>query len=174
MDDGRTEPELRTACPEELKWDNGSHTERNQKSQPQEIPLPSEIADVMRDIHGRRVSGAMAAKAARGIMPGCAPLGYKNAWVKGEKAIVIDEGIAPLVREAFELAAAGMPLRKVLDVITVKGLRSRNGRPMGVSGLWNVLTNPFYTGRMRYGGQLVEGTHPAIVSEELFKRANNQ
>ena len=83
-----------------------------------------------------RSKRAMREKAERGIFPGCAPLGYRNAEVNGEKVIVVDEKTAPLVREAFSLASTGRySLRKILKKMTAKGMVSRNGHPMGVSGI---------------------------------------
>lgn len=120
---------------------------------------------------GRRVARGMREKAERGIMPGCAPLGYINAVIGGERVIVPDPGTAPLVRKAFELATTGRySLRKLLSVMTSKGLVSRNGKPLGASALWTVLTNPVYAGRIRYNGELLPGRHEAIVDDDLLMK----
>lgn len=112
----------------------------------------------------------MRTKAKAGIFPGCAPLGYRNAWDGGKKVIVVDEAMAPLVQEAFHLAAEGqLSLRKILEIMNQKGLRSRNGKLLNVSSLWSLLMNPFYTQWMRFQGELLRGTHPQLVDEELFQ-----
>ena len=111
-------------------------------------------------------------KVRRGDLPGCPPVGYRNAAYVHELPIVVDEKLAPLVRKSFELAAGGTySLHGLLAAMTAKGLVSRTGKPMGVSSFWNLLTNPFYTGRIRYYGELLPGRHPAIVDEELFVEA---
>lgn len=122
---------------------------------------------------GKKASLAMAEKAKRGELPGCAPVGYRNVWTGGEKSVVFDEKLAPLVRETFELAAEGThPLRKILAVMTEKGLVSRTGGNLSVSSLWGILTNPFYIGMMRYGDEVVAGRHERSVSDETFERVN--
>lgn len=124
---------------------------------------------------GKLASEAMRGKALSGDMPGCAPVGYLNVRDGERRLIALDPVQAPLIREAFELAAEGsLSLRNILAVVTEKGLVSRNGRPMGVSGLWNVLTNPFYTGKIIYKGEILPGNHLPIIGIELFRAAQNK
>lgn len=107
----------------------------------------------------------MEQKAASGILPCCAPVGYRNIG----KRIEIDTVLAPLVREAFERAATSrLPLRSLLAEMTKKGLVSRNGKPLKVSAFWYMLRNPFYTGMVRWKGELIPGLHEPLVSRELF------
>ena len=61
-------------------------------------------------------------------------------------------------------------LRGLLKIMTEKGLVSRSGKPMGVSGLHAALTNPFYCGQVRWGGELMEGGHERLVSCKTFKQ----
>ncbi len=86
----------------------------------------------------------MREKAERGTFPRCAPLGYKNAVVDGEKVIVIDEETAPKVRLLFRLASKkGMTIRRLVPSAAVIGLRSRNGKPLGAFSIHLILNNPF-------------------------------
>lgn len=118
---------------------------------------------------GHKASTAMFEKVRNGDLPGCPPVGYRNARYPNEPAIMVDEKLAPLVREAFELAATGKhSLRELLKVMTGKGLVSRNGKAMGPSSFWRMLANPFYTGRIRYYGELLPGRHDALVDDDLF------
>lgn len=133
---------------------------------------PEELMRSYRALLARRVKEASQLKAQAGKLPGCAPLGHRNARDRGEAIVEVDGEVAPLVREAFGLAAEGkLPLRKMLEALTVKGLVSRNGKPLGASALHAVLTNPFYVGKLRYGGELLDGGHEPLVSPELFDRA---
>jgi site-specific DNA recombinase len=52
--------------------------------------------------------------------------------------------------------------------VTDEGLRSRNGKPLGVSSLHAMLTNSFYTWKLRYGGELFFGNHQPVIDEALF------
>jgi hypothetical protein len=120
---------------------------------------------------GKLSKQAMEKKARTGDFPGCAPVGYLNKTEGERKFVIVDEMKAPLVQEAFRIAADGdVSLRTILKTVTQQGLTSRNGKPLGVSALWKILTNPFYTGKIRYGDELLPGNHTSIVSEENFKR----
>lgn len=123
---------------------------------------------------GALSSLAMEDKARRGEFPGCPPVGYRipsDGWPRIPEP---DPALAPLVREAFRLAADGMSLRRILKELLPRGLVSRTGKPMGVSALWAVLTNPFYTGKMRYKGDVLPGRHEPIVNDALFERVQDR
>lgn len=118
---------------------------------------------------GDKASTAMYEKVRHGDFPGCPPVGYRNNPYGHEVPIIVDGTLAPLVRQSFELAATGKySLRELLRIMTEKGLVSRRGRPMGISSFYNMLNNPFYTGRIRYYDELLPGRHSAIVDDDLF------
>lgn len=120
---------------------------------------------------GRLASRGMEKKAASGILPCCAPLGYRNV----RKKIEVDPVLAPLVKEAFERAAAfRLPLRALLAEMTAKGLVSRSGKPLKVSAFWYMLRNPFYMGMVNWKGQLMPGSHVPLVSQELMNAVQNR
>lgn len=125
------------------------------------IPLPYQPES--------KSKSAMRAMAMRGQLPGCAPVGYLNVTEGYKKKVIVDEVNARLVRLAFmTVATEEKPLRSVLQEMAVFGLCSRNGKTMGVSSFWGMLTNPFYMGLIRYKGEVVRGCHPAIVDKRLF------
>jgi len=108
-------------------------------------------------------------KAQRGELPGPAPLGYRNCRTgRITTTVEVDPQIAPLIQEAFRLAANGRSLRPLLRDLTWKGLRSRNGKCLQVAGLWYVLSNPFYAGFVRYEEKLYPGTHEPLVDKTTF------
>lgn len=137
--------------------------------------LPSSMEDFRIQYHielGTLTREAKMEKARRGELPGPAPLGYLNRRTgKYVTTVEIDPHVAPLVREAFHLAAAGHSLRRILCHLTDKGLRSKNGKMLQVSGLWYLLNNPFYAGEVLYCGTCFAGTHQALVDSETFDRA---
>ena len=113
----------------------------------------------------------MERKAASGVLPCCAPVGYRNVG----KKIVLDPVLAPLVQEAFERTATSrLPLRSLLAEMTAKGLVSRNGKPLKVSAFWYMLNNPFYTGMVTWRGQVIPGSHQPLVSQELWMAMQNR
>ena len=110
-------------------------------------------------------------KAERGELPGPTPLGYLNRRTgKTTTTIEVDAQTAPLIQEAFRLAASGCSLRPLLHDLTQKGLRSRNGKRLPVAALWYVLTNPYYAGFVRYEGKIYPGTHEPLVDKATFER----
>lgn len=102
---------------------------------------------------------------------GCAPVGYVNVVKDGQKWVVRDEFKAPIIQVAFRLAGDGnMSLRAILRMVTDLGLTSRNGKKLGPSALWNILTNPFYAGQIRHDGFLRTGNHEPIIEDKLFQK----
>ena len=118
---------------------------------------------------GQIVKERMRAKAMRGVPTGPVPLGYRKVYERGAVTVAIDETKAPLVREAFRLAALKRnSLRDILAILTEKGLVSQRGTPLHPSGLWNILVNPFYIGMFMYDGNLINGQHCPLISKEIF------
>ena len=71
-----------------------------------------------------------------GVPTGPVPLGYRKVHEMGTVRVEIDEAVAPLVREAFRLAALKRnSLRDVLREVTEQGLVSQRGTPLHPSGL---------------------------------------
>jgi hypothetical protein len=107
--------------------------------------------------------------AEQGKLMCAAPVGYKNAFAGSEKTVEIDPETAPVVKEAFQLAATGKhSLRRLLAILTPKGLASRNGKRLQASSLWGILTNPFYVGYIRFNGKLIKGRHNSIIDQATF------
>jgi site-specific DNA recombinase len=120
---------------------------------------------------GREISAAMAMKVRRGGLPGQARLGYVNSRRYGESLVEVDLNAAALVQRAFYMAEEpGASLRAILADVTKRGLRSRHGKPLGVSALWKVLTDPLYMGMILYKGELIRGAHQPLVTRECFRK----
>ena len=106
-------------------------------------------------------------KVRRGEMPGRAPLGYINDI--RTKAVIVDKRRAPFVIEAFELYAKGQSrLQDIADFLSSKGGKTKGNKPLKKDQITKMLTNPFYYGHFRYGGEVFEGKHTPIISKKLF------
>lgn len=103
-----------------------------------------------------------------GIMPGVAPAGYLND--PRTKTIVVDRKQAPFVKQAFALFATGTyRIMDIADFLAKHGILSRNGKAWKQHRVsYLILTNPFYYGHFRYGGEIHEGTHEPLISKKLF------
>jgi DNA invertase Pin-like site-specific DNA recombinase len=107
----------------------------------------------------------------QGLYPMPAPIGYTDRGQGQPKAI--DPAQAPLVKQTFEMYAAGRyGLRALEGKMHELGLRGKNGARLTRSSLHGVLRNPFYTGliRLKKTGELFQGMHEPIVSKFLFDR----
>ncbi len=108
-------------------------------------------------------------KLRRGEFPGKAPVGYLNE--PRLRTIVVDETKAPLVQQMFETYASGQySLPQLRNLVATWGLVSRRGKPLTLSKMGELVSNPFFVGMFRYDGELYEGTHSPIISRKLFER----
>lgn len=110
-------------------------------------------------------------KASEGIYPSYAPIVYRN--VREDHTIALEASEAPLVHQAFELAATGRhTLQYIRETLFAAGLRARRSKRMlSKSEITRVLTNPMYAGEyfIRKGVRY-NATHEPIVSAELLGR----
>jgi len=132
----------------------------------------------MYDYHaltGRMAAIAMEIKARKSELVFCPPVGYRINLGGPRTKAELDPVLAPLVREAFERYATGdYSVRNLLKVMTEHGLVSRSGQPMGPSTLYVMLTNPFYCGQVRWGGELIDGGHEPLIKIRTFEGVGNK
>ena len=108
-------------------------------------------------------------KIAQGWLPTKPPLGYRTIGDKGHKTHVIDEKIAPYIRKMFELYATGnYSTLSLVKVMYKEGLRNREGKRVGKSRLHQLLSDPFYYGKMRWKGEITKAEHEPLIPKELF------
>ena len=99
------------------------------------------------------------------------PVGYKRQTVEiGTRRdgvphmasrLVIDPITAPLVRQAFEMAAGGSSLNEILHATQTH---------KDVSGVARMLRNRIYTGVLIYGGASVPDFCPMLIDTELYEK----
>ena len=120
--------------------------------------------------HGRRLAGKL-------------PYGYDADPYT--KQLVVNSEEASNVEEMFRMAAEGMLSRDIAAAANSRGWRTkctvtrRTARESG-GGLWTprqvltLLSNAVYLGRFCHEGGTRPGTHPAIISEDLFEQTRRQ
>ena len=101
------------------------------------------------------VKRGLAAKVRLGWRPGTAPLGYLNDKSKdpGNRDIIVDPERFSLVRQIFDLfLARAYSVSQICDIANNDwGLRTRKtrrmgGKPISISHVYRILTDPFYSG----------------------------
>lgn len=95
------------------------------------------------------------------------PLGYVLAE---RKEVVIDAETAPVVRRIFELAAQGVPDSALARMVNGEGFRTRKGRPFDRRAVQEIVTRPFYCGRIVYEGEVFPARHQPLVDEATHAR----
>ena len=135
------------------------------------------FAQFERELGAERVRDKIAASRKKGMWTGgSVPLGYtlKN------KKLIIDPAEAEIVRFIFEdYARTRSELLTTQHSIergyTPKERKNKDGtfknkEIFNHSMVNHILNNPLYLGKMPYKGELYEGQHKAIISQELWDR----
>lgn len=93
------------------------------------------------------------------------PLGYR----KGDDShYEIDPAGAAIVREIFEMYAAGSNVTQIINAMNARGLKTSRGVKFNKNSLKRLLRNEKYVGVYAWGDVRIEGGVPAIISRELF------
>ncbi|MBU0611781.1 MAG: recombinase family protein, partial [Armatimonadetes bacterium] len=117
-------------------------------------------------------SKGMREKAAQGVWPSSAPIGYMNVQDGDRRGIAPDPVTAPLVRKVFEWYATGhCSFAEAAERVGAEGLTTRFGKVPCKSTIERILKNPFYIGTFTWGGRAYQGTHEPLVTVDLFQRA---
>lgn len=121
---------------------------------------------------GEEAEKGMRVMVQKGGWPHRPPLGYRAERDSDGKSVVLpDPEKAPLVASAFEQYVTGMvSLNRLRLRLADMGLLTSKGKPLPQDMLRRMLMNPFYAGRLRWGGSEHPGKHEALVTEHLFQR----
>ncbi len=134
---------------------------------------------------GTEVRRGMTERASRGQPVSAAPLGY--TYQGKELAIVPDE--AETVRMIYREFLSGVPMIAIAKKLNDMGIRTKRGGDWENRTVRYILTNPVYTGKLRWcpsgkndyhgsrllaGTLLVDGSHQPIVSKEVFQSAQEK
>jgi DNA invertase Pin-like site-specific DNA recombinase len=129
----------------------------------------SSIAEFEGHLMHERMLGGLRAKAARG--------GYTGTWLPyGYEAVdgkvVVIEAQAVVVRRIFEWRAEERSLRQMANELNATDVPTQHGRKWHPGVVREIYQNRFYTGKSKAGGGWVDGQHKAVVTKELFRKAN--
>lgn len=121
-----------------------------------------------------------------------APFGYKKVKLSKIKTLEIVEDEAKIVKLIYDLYVShNMGVRKIADELKARGLKNANSSTnWSITTIKKIIHNPVYTGKVVYASRsykidksgkitsklnpnalIVEGKHQAIISEELFNKA---
>jgi len=143
------------------------------------------FAQFEREIIGERIRDKLAAQARKGKWTGGVPvLGYDVDRTGPSPRLVVNAKEAARVREMFRMYLQEASLLPVVKELAGRGWVNKRrvtkkgqevgGRPFDKSTLHQLLTNPIYTGKMRYKDELHAGEHEAIIDQETFDKVGQQ
>jgi site-specific DNA recombinase len=133
------------------------------------------FAQFEREVTGERIRDKIAASKKKGMwMGGVVPLGYRVE----DRALHIVEHHAEIVRSLFRRyleAGSVVRLKQQLDAedfripSRIDGAgRSTGGGLFSRGHIYKILSNPIYVGQIAHKGQVHEGQHPPIVTQDLW------
>lgn len=130
------------------------------------------VAQFDNDVRSQRVTVGMKAAVQAGRWPWVAPLGYVNSRDRSRPSLALDLVRAPLIRQAFELRAAGRTVAQILRTLRAGGLTTRKGRPLAKNTLDKILHNRVYAGwvHCKTWKECVPGDFEAIIADDLFTK----
>jgi site-specific DNA recombinase len=139
------------------------------------------FAQFEREVTGERIRDKIAASKRKGMwMGGFAPLGYDCHDGK----LVVNPEEAERVRSIFSLYLELGCVRRLRNRLIQMGIRSKvfvsqQGRRFGGvyysrGGLYELLKNPIYVGKIHHRGQQHCGEHEAIVPQDLWDKVQVQ
>ena len=118
------------------------------------------------------VKRGMDSKIKNGHAPIRAFVGYRNRseLSQGLRDIVADPVMFPLMRLVFDKALTGLcTVQELYDYAQSLHILGTNGRPINRTSFYDIIQNPvFYTGRFFYTGELRDGKHPRMITDDEY------
>ena len=107
-------------------------------------------------------------KLKQGLWPTMAPFGYKND--RNTRGIILEPKISKIIKISFDKFVSGeiTSIKGVQNLLTKNKIIGKFGKPITLTKVKKMLSNPFYFGLMNYGGDSVMGTHHCLVSKRNF------
>lgn len=137
------------------------------------------FAQFEREIISERTKDKMRGSRMKGMFSGGrSPLGYDHS--PATKSLIPNPKEAELIRKIFELYCEKKSLLDVSHALTemgekTKAYKNRSGKDGGLNfkntNIQYMLNNVIYIGKVKYEGKIYKGLHEAIISEELFNKA---
>jgi len=124
------------------------------------------FAQFERELTSERTKDKLLERAKKGMWNGGnPPFGYEK---KGKK-LIINKKEAEIVRMIFETYLETSSINRVYDFLKKKNIKNRQGKIFSRDHLALILRNITYTGKINYAGQIYQGIHQPIISQELFE-----
>jgi DNA invertase Pin-like site-specific DNA recombinase len=142
-------------------------------------------AKLENDNRGVNVKRGLTGKVRKGWRPGVAAIGYLNGTAnpRGERDLVPDPERFDKVKRLLHLFLTGdysvRELHKLAHerlLITTRKTKRQGGKPLSLSHVYRLLTDPFYCGKFWWKNQetgeyeLHQGRHVPMITEDEFRQ----
>ena len=119
-----------------------------------------------------RTSSVIQNRVSKGYKHGKAPIGYLNARDEFKHGIIVpDPNKAHYIKQCFDLYATGIfSMERLGQELAKYGFRDSKGKPHPKKRIDDILKDVTYMGKVMYNGEIIDGQHDAIISEDLFYR----
>ncbi len=138
------------------------------------------FAQFEREVTGERIRDKIAASKKKGMwMGGHPPLGYDRV----EKKLVVNEAEAEALRCIFTRYLELGSVRALRENLIARGIYNKarvhdrelcDPVPFSRGGLYQLLSNPIYIGKIRHKDAIYEGEHTAIIDQSLWDAVQQQ
>ena len=156
---------------EQYKVDFISITERFDTSTPAGRLLRNimlTFAQFERELTSERTRDKLLERAKKGFWHGgITPYGYKRE----NKKLVIHQREVEIIRLIFENYLETGSITGVYNLLKENNIKNRQGNPFRKPNIAFLLRNLVYAGKVKFAGQIYQGIHQPIISEELFELA---
>jgi len=121
-----------------------------------------------RELTSERTRDKMLERAKKGMWNGgVPPYGYQRI----NKKLIPCPKEAKIIKSIFEKYIETKSLAKVYQFLKSENIKNRQGSPFYKTMLGYFLRNPVFTGKTKYAGEIYQGIHQPIISEEIFEIA---
>jgi DNA invertase Pin-like site-specific DNA recombinase len=137
-------------------------------------------AKLENDHRGENVRRGLRARVEMGFWPNMAPIGYLTQNLMDKKCqLIVDETRAPIIKQMFEkVVYEKWSGRQIFNWLKFElNFKTKGNKTLALSKVYGTLYNPFYYGMFEYprnSGKWYQGKHKALITQELFEKAQNQ
>ncbi|SHK53306.1 site-specific DNA recombinase [Paramaledivibacter caminithermalis DSM 15212] len=151
------------------------------------ISMLASIAEFERTTIIENLKMGMVARAKKGLKNGGRMLGYKSVGSGKDSRLVIVPEEAEIVKKVFNMYISGKGYKAIANRLNKEGYKTIKGNLFGITAISNIISNPTYVGKIRFNRYvdyankrrkgknedfiLVEGQHEAIITEEVWEKA---
>lgn len=114
---------------------------------------------------------------------GIIPIGFKTQieehGKKTRSRLIIDEAVAPFVREAFKLYAEGYSVKYILSYFRENNIKNNIGREVSSKTFLRMIRLKIYIGTLQYNTEgysemIVENAIPALIDRDLWNKCQER